>query len=1055
VRAAAFRDSLSKARDFFKQGQYADAEALSRRLVARAEAAAGADSFQVADALDVLVTCLLRGGKVDPSSRQLAQRALTIRERAFGPDHPDVARSLNNLANVLGSTGDYAGARRLQERALAILEKALGPDHPDVAKSLNNLGRLLMATGDYAGARPLYERALAIKEKALGPDDPDVAASLNSLALLLYETGDYAGARPLYERALAIKEKALGPDHPDVARSVGNLANLLWSSGDYPRARPLFERSLAIHEKALGPEHPDVARSLSNLANLLLSTGDYAGARPLYERALAIDEKALGPDNPDVAQCLNNLAELLRDSADYAGARPLYERALAIWEKALGPDHPNVAECLNNLAELIRDSGDYVGARPLQERALAILEKALGPDHPDVAESLNNLALLLWDTGDFAGARPLLERALAIRLKVLGPDHPDVAITLSNLAEVDLALGRPAAALDAALRAEDIGREHLRLTCQTLPERQALRYASVRASGLDVALSLASDGLDPESLRRVWDALLRSRSFVLDEVASRHRQVSEITRCSKEFASASERLANLMVRGPGQDSPEKYRRLLDGARQEREQNERRLAESCSGFRQEQAANRMGIADVARALPAGSALVAFACYDRKPGPGQEAAKTKVQTTASRGRSRPPGSSETPSYLALVLPAGDGEPDAVAIGPASEIDPLVARWQTEAERPPQLSGAKHENPEGAYRTAGEALRKRIWDPIAARVRGAQRAFIVPDGGLNLVNFAALPAGGSGYLLESGPTHHYLSAERDLMPSESEPPHTRGLLAVGGPAFDQSPFVAGGIPADRAADAYRGERSSCDDFHSVHFGPLPATVREAEEVAALWGVVGGAGRAEAMRLTGAAATETAFKKYAPGRSVLHLATHGFLLGGRCPSALDRTRGIGGLASADLSEPPRVTGDNPLLLSGLALAGANRREQASPGQDDGILTAEEIAALDLSAVEWAVLSACETGIGEVKAGEGVFGLRRAFQVAGAKTLIMSLWAVEDESARQWMKKLYQGRLLKRLGTAEAVREASIEVLRERRAKGESTHPFYWGAFVAAGDWR
>ena len=141
--------------------------------------------------------------------------------------------------------------------------------------------------------------------------------------------------------------------------------------------------------------------------------------------------------------------------------------------------------------------------------------------------------------------------------------------------------------------------------------------------------------------------------------------------------------------------------------------------------------------------------------------------------------------------------------------------------------------------------------------------------------------------------------------------------------------------------------------------------------------------------------------------------------------------------------------------LLSGLALTGANRREQASPGQDDGILTAEEIAALDLSAVEWAVLSACETGIGEVKAGEGVFGLRRAFQVAGAKTLIMSLWAVEDESARQWMKKLYQGRFLKRLGTAEAVREASLEVLRERRAKGESTHPFYWGAFVAAGDWR
>src|SRR5439155_366580 len=287
-----------------------------------------------------------------------------------------------------------------------------------------------------------------------------------------------------------------------------------------------------------------------------------------------------------VAASLNNVARVLEETGDYAGARPLYERALAIKEKALGPDHPDVARSVGNLANLLWSSGDYPRARPLFERSLAIHEKALGPEHPDVARSLSNLANLLLSTGDSAGARPPDERALAIRLKVLGPDHPDVAITLSNLAEVDLALGRPAAALDAALRAEDIGREHLRLTCQTLPERQALRYASVRASGLDVALSLASDGLDPESLRRVWDALLRSRSFVLDEVASRHRQVSEITRCSKEFASASERLANLMVRGPGQDSPEQYRRPLDGARQEREQNERRLAESCSGFREE-------------------------------------------------------------------------------------------------------------------------------------------------------------------------------------------------------------------------------------------------------------------------------------------------------------------------------------------------------------------------------------------------------------------------------------------------------------------------------------
>src|SRR5262249_30179408 len=133
----------------------------------------------------------------------------------------------------------------------------------------------------------------------------------------------------------------------------------------------------------------------------------------------------------------------------------------------------------------------------------------------------------------------------------------------------------------------------------------------------------------------------------------------------------------------------------------------------------------------------------------------------------------------------------------------------------------------------------------------------------------------------------------------------------------------------------------------------------------------------------------------------------------------------------------------ENPLLLSGFALAGANLRARAPAGGDDGVLTAEEVSALDLSGVEWAVLSACATGVGGVRAGEGVFGLRRAFEIAGARTLVMSLWSVDDESARRWMEALYRARFGSGMGTAEAVREASLTALRERRARGENTHPF------------
>ena len=239
-------------------------------------------------------------------------------------------RSLNNLAMLYDSLGDYAKAEPLYKRALAIREKALGPEHPDVATSLNNLATLYDTLGDYAKAEPLYKRALAIREKALGPEHPDVATSLNNLATLYETLGDYAKAEPLYKRALAIWEKALGPEHPDVAISLNNLALLYKTLGDYAKAEPLYKRALAIREKALGPEHPDVANSLNNLAFLYKTLGDYAKAEPLYRRALVIREKALGPEHPDVANSLNNLALLYAALDEFPKAHGLFTKAQQI-----------------------------------------------------------------------------------------------------------------------------------------------------------------------------------------------------------------------------------------------------------------------------------------------------------------------------------------------------------------------------------------------------------------------------------------------------------------------------------------------------------------------------------------------------------------------------------------------------------------------------------------------------------------------------------------------------------------------------------------------------
>jgi CHAT domain-containing protein len=333
-------------------------------------------------------------------------------------------------------------------------------------------------------------------------------------------------------------------------------------------------------------------------------------------------------------------------------------------------------------------------------------------------------------------------------------------------------------------------------------------------------------------------------------------------------------------------------------------------------------------------------------------------------------------------------------------------------------------------------------------------------VPDGALHRVNLATLPAGGSRYLLEDRRRLHYLTAEREL----ARPVWSGaavGMLALGNPAFDASPSAlpqlsvieakAGGSSAARAGTVFRGAHSRCVTFSGLTFEALPAAAAEVNEVSAAWGKTA-RGAAPAV-LTGTDATEAAFKALAPGRKVVHLASHGFFLGADCASASDVAGGA--FRPWSPAAPSAARAENPLLLSGIALAGANRRESAPPDGEDGVLTAEEVGALDLSGTEWVVLSGCDTGIGALRSGEGVLGLSRAFRAAGARTLVLSLWPVDDESARQWMRALYDLRFVQRRSTDDAVRGASLDVLRRRRTAGKSTHPLYWGGFIATGDWR
>jgi CHAT domain-containing protein len=329
---------------------------------------------------------------------------------------------------------------------------------------------------------------------------------------------------------------------------------------------------------------------------------------------------------------------------------------------------------------------------------------------------------------------------------------------------------------------------------------------------------------------------------------------------------------------------------------------------------------------------------------------------------------------------------------------------------------------------------------------------------------VNLATLPVSGGRFLLEEGPVLQFLSSERDLVPVGPAAVPKDGILAIGSVDYDAAPTViasagsgAEGEPADgtMAAVRYRSPDSSCGDMKDLRFVPLPATSAEVEAVSTSTSAKSSAHGVK--RLIGAAASEAAFKREADRYGTLHLATHAYFVSDRCASGKTSSSAAPGADRRDRASPRSLPAlEDPLLWSGLALAGANRRGDTTGGAagDDGLLTAEEIASLDLSGVHWAVLSACRTGVGTLRSGEGVLGLRRAFSIAGAGTLIMSLWRVEDEATSAWMAALYRAHSHD-MSSAASVRQAGLDLLAAQRAAGQTTHPFFWGAFIAAGDWR
>ncbi|MCX6829546.1 MAG: CHAT domain-containing protein [candidate division Zixibacteria bacterium] len=487
-------------------------------------------------------------------------------------------------------------------------------------------------------------------------------------------------------------------------------------------------------------------------------------------------------------------------------------------------------------------------------------------------------------------------------------------------------------------------------------------------------------------------------------------------------------ISKFIIKGPGDDTTGTYKKKLDSLLQAANNLEGELSRRSLSFRRRQEINNISVVKIDSLLPANTAFIEFLKWDYR----------QIKSD-----------SVIPKYLALIINKGRNT-EIVQLGDASDIDPLVYHY-LEHMRGVASSGRQPNNSDlAAYKPIGQEIYEKIWKPLENNLEKEQTVFVGLDGSLNLVSLAGLIDEKGTYLAEKYTLHH-LSSARDLIRLQDIPNPSAGLFALGDPDYDATP-LSRKFPDELAKDsnginnvsafATRNVRSGCGDLRDLQVQPLPGTRREINRIMAEWRA---ASDEPTSVFLGSQASEDNFKAQAPGKRVVHLATHGYFLEGRCqPSA----------PSVRLDEEEAWIGENPLLQSGLLLAGANLHGAGADSLDidDGVLSAYEVSAMNLEGTQLIVLSACETGLGEVKSGEGVYGLRRAFQMAGARTVISALWQVDDQTTADIMSRLY---IKSDKSIPERIRELQLQQIKKLRAGGFSDHPYSWAAFIAQGDWR
>ncbi len=1001
---------------------------------------------RVADVLGLTSTIYI-GMQENAKAESPALRALAIREIFLGEDHEKSALNTESLAMIYKALHDREKAVAFYQRTLDIRRRLLGPDHPKTLDALSALGKFYSATEAYDRAEPLLKQALDTFAEVHGEYHTETAVHAYELATNYDLKGEYATALPLLERSVRIHEKVSGANHPDTAtamlllgmhyQSMSELskaeplleggmkicetlnqkallaiaANILGqvyqTMGEFGKAEPLLLRALEINNEEFGKSAEETANSLDSLGGLYRDIGDFAKAESNLQRSLSIRSTLRGAEHSDTAQSLNSLGALYEKMGQHSKAEPFYRRSYDICEKNLGLKDPGTAIALMKLATVHREAHDYMQAEELLLRGQDIFRTVWGEQSAEFVQSLIELGKLYTKSGKYTQAESVLKQGLAIQLRLLGEQNPAVAVTCDLLSDMYAAQGNFREAIQSCDRGRRFARRH---TVEVLPglsekTRQTYLAANFRPA-FTRALSLGLQQKDDPRAAAVSADWLLNGKGVAQEVLAEAALLSstETAPLVYELRQVRDQIARWSIQ-TSEANEAKRREQLATLETRQQQLQMQIAERGPGLNRSDSWVSTGT--VMGKLPFDSVFVNIARFE-------------VAEINSENPQRKPA-----RYVAWIIPAaGAGNISIVDLGEATLIDnsvTLLRQHCLNAIR--EIAEADESRAEADFVKSAAELSRLIIAPLESSLQNAKEIIFSPDGDLWNVPWSALLTKDGRYIVEDFRTRFVLSG-RELVYQLS------GHSPVSEPVIFADPNF--NLDATELTTGETDQSFRLRSLATAHFPQLNSSAAEAASIRP--SVEEYAGKPSRMLLQDAAQEATFKDLHRP--QILLLSTHGYFEPKHDNSAAEDSAGY----------------DNPLLRCGLALAGCNNRDRTIvAGNEDGIVTGLEIVGTDLRGTELVVLSACETGLGEIRHGEGVSGLRQAFQLAGARSVVSSLWQVEDgETAR--LMDLFFKNIAAGMNKSESLRQTQLARIKVRKERFGAAHPFFWAAFTLTG---